>query len=64
MSVLHLLKDHIYAIHLSRFEPRVQDASRAIYIPACTRPSRAVHAFDPESLRAKNPNPYFHQDQS
>ena len=26
MSVLHRLKDHIYAIHLSRFDPRVQDA--------------------------------------
>ena len=36
MSVLHCLKDHIYAIHLSRFDPWVQDASRALYIPTCT----------------------------
>jgi hypothetical protein len=59
MSVLHSLKDHIYAIHLSRFDPRVQDASRPLYIPACT-PSPGHHeAFDPESLRARNPNLYI-----
>ena len=26
MLILHRLKDHIYTIHLSRFDPRVQDA--------------------------------------
>jgi hypothetical protein len=36
MSVLHRLKNHIYAILLSQFDPRVHDASRALYIPACT----------------------------
>jgi hypothetical protein len=34
MSVLHRLKDHIYAIYLRQFDPRVQDALRALYIPA------------------------------
>ena len=36
MLVLHCIKDHIYAIHLSWFDLRVQDASRALYISACT----------------------------
>ena len=63
MSILHRLKDHIYAIHLSLFDSRVQDASLGLYISACT-PCRVCDAFDPKSLRARNPNPYFHQDQS
>jgi hypothetical protein len=38
MSVLHRLKDHIYAVHLSRFDPRVQDVSKGpiytcLYLP-------------------------------
>jgi hypothetical protein len=52
MSVLHRLKDRIYAIHLSWFDPRVQDVSRPLYIPACT-PSLGHDAYDPESLRAE-----------
>jgi hypothetical protein len=28
-----------------------------IYLPI--PPSRVVHAFDPKSLRARNPNPYI-----
>jgi hypothetical protein len=65
MLVLHHLKDHIYAIHLSWFDPRVQDASRPLYIHAYTPSPGHIHeAFDPMSLRAKNPNSYLHQDQS
>ena len=63
MLVLHRLLDYIYAIYICRFDPRVQDASWGLYIPACT-PPLGGDAFDPKSLRARNPNPYFHQDQS
>ena len=40
MSVLHRLKNCIYVVLLSRFDPRVQDASRPVYIPAYTPSSR------------------------
>jgi hypothetical protein len=37
------------------------DTLAYIYLPASPFEKKA---FDPKSLRAKNPNPYFHQDQS
>ena len=52
ISVLHCLKDCISVVYLSRFDPKAQDWCSGLYIPACT-PLQGIHAFDPDSLRAK-----------